>query len=81
MTTPASSDASAPIESASPAHGGSPYAVKLSVFEGPLDLLLHLIRLDEVEVTDIPIARIGEQYLRGPDRDHRQRSRSQYGCT
>ena len=39
------------------------YAVKLPIFEGPLDLLLHLIRLDEVEVTEIPIARIGEQYL------------------
>ncbi|MFP8878966.1 MAG: segregation/condensation protein A [Myxococcota bacterium] len=42
----------------------SPYSVKLPVFEGPLDLLLHLIRVNEVEITDIPIARIGEQYLR-----------------
>jgi segregation and condensation protein A len=41
----------------------SPYAVKLSVFEGPLDLLLHLIRLNEVDITDIPIAVIAEQYL------------------
>jgi segregation and condensation protein A len=41
----------------------SPYAVKLSVFEGPLDLLLHLIRQNEVEITDIPIAEISEQYL------------------
>jgi len=39
------------------------YAVKLSVFEGPLDLLLHLIRQNEVEITDIPIARIADQYL------------------
>ncbi|MBW2426573.1 MAG: segregation/condensation protein A [Deltaproteobacteria bacterium] len=39
------------------------YAVKLSVFEGPLDLLLHLIRQNEVEITDIPISRIAEQYL------------------
>ena len=39
------------------------YAVKLSVFEGPLDLLLHLIRHNEVDITDIPIARIAEQYL------------------
>ena len=37
-------------------------AVKLPLFEGPLDLLLHLIRLNEVEITDIPVARIGEQY-------------------
>jgi segregation and condensation protein A len=41
----------------------SGYAVKLSVFEGPLDLLLHLIRQNEVEITDIPIAQISEQYL------------------
>jgi segregation and condensation protein A len=40
-----------------------PYAVKLSVFEGPLDLLLHLIRLNEVEITDIPVSRIAGQYL------------------
>lgn len=39
------------------------YAVKLPVFEGPLDLLLHLIRQNEVDITDIPIARIAEQYL------------------
>jgi segregation and condensation protein A len=39
------------------------YAVKLSIFEGPLDLLLHLIRQNEVDVTDIPIQRIAEQYL------------------
>jgi len=41
----------------------SAYAVRLPVFEGPLDLLLHLIRVNEVEITDIPIARIAEQYL------------------
>ena len=39
------------------------YAVKLPLFEGPLDLLLHLIRINEVEITDIPIASIAEQYL------------------
>lgn len=41
----------------------SPYAVKLNVFEGPLDLLLHLIKINEVDITDIPIARVAEQYL------------------
>lgn len=35
----------------------------LDRFEGPLDLLLHLIKRDEVDVYDIPIARITEQYL------------------
>jgi segregation and condensation protein A len=50
----------------------SPYAVKLAVFEGPLDLLLHLIRQNEVEITDIPIALICEQYLAALDlmREH-----------
>jgi segregation and condensation protein A len=36
---------------------------KLDVFEGPLDLLLFLIRKDEIEITDIPIARITAEYL------------------
>ena len=39
------------------------YKVKLDAFEGPLDLLLHLIRKHEVNVYDIPIALITEQYL------------------
>lgn len=40
-----------------------PYEVNLEVFEGPLDLLLYLIRKDELDVYDIPIARITAQYL------------------
>jgi segregation and condensation protein A len=39
------------------------YQVKLEVFEGPLDLLLHLIKREEVDVYDIPVARITDQYL------------------
>ncbi len=39
------------------------YRVKLEVFEGPLDLLLHLIKRNEVEIVDIPIATITDQYL------------------
>jgi segregation and condensation protein A len=59
-----------------PAGGGSPFealafagpdslacAVKLDVFEGPLDLLLHLIRENEVDIHDIPIAAIATQYV------------------
>jgi len=42
---------------------GEGYTVKLPVFEGPLDLLLHLIRQNEMDVTDIPIAAVAEQYL------------------
>jgi segregation and condensation protein A len=41
----------------------SDYRVDLGVFEGPLDLLLHLIRTQEIDIYDIPIARITEQYL------------------
>ncbi len=40
----------------------SDYRVQLDVFTGPLDLLLYLIRRDEVDILDIPIARIAEQY-------------------
>jgi len=36
---------------------------KLPRFEGPLDLLLHLIKRDEIDIYDIPIARITQQYL------------------
>jgi len=39
------------------------YTVRLDLFEGPLDLLLYLIRREEIEVTDIPISRITAQYL------------------
>ena len=41
----------------------SSYAIKLDIFEGPLDLLLHLIQRNEMEITDIPISEITEQYL------------------
>ena len=37
--------------------------VQLEIFEGPLDLLLHLIKKNEVSITDIPVAMITEQYL------------------
>lgn len=39
------------------------YNIKLDIFEGPLDLLLHLIKKNEVDIYDIPIAVITEQYL------------------
>ncbi len=39
------------------------YRVRLEIFEGPLDLLLYLIKKDEIDIYDIPIARITEQYL------------------
>jgi len=39
------------------------YKVKLEVFEGPLDLLLYLIKKSEIDIYDIPIASITEQYI------------------
>ncbi len=41
----------------------SPYPVKLDVFEGPLDLLLFLIKKNEIDIYDIPISLITQQYL------------------
>ncbi len=43
--------------------GGYEMSVKLSVFEGPLDLLLFLIRKSEIDIYDIPIAEITGQYM------------------
>lgn len=39
------------------------YNVKLDIFEGPLDLLLHLIKKSEVDIYDIPITEITDQYV------------------
>ena len=39
------------------------YRIKLDIFEGPLDLLLHLVKKNEVELSDIPVATITDQYL------------------
>lgn len=39
------------------------YEVRLEIFEGPLELLLHLIRKNEVDIFDIPISKITDQYL------------------
>lgn len=39
------------------------YAVKLPVFEGPLDLLLHLVEANRVDIYDIPVAQITAQYV------------------
>jgi len=59
---PERTDESEPMDIVS-ASGTGAYAVKLSVFEGPLDLLLHLIRANEVDIHDIPIASIARQYV------------------
>jgi segregation and condensation protein A len=40
-----------------------PYKVRLEIFEGPLDLLLYLVKKDEVEISEVSIQRITGQYL------------------
>ncbi len=40
-----------------------PYKVELDIFEGPMDLLLYLIKRDEIDIYDIPIERITKQYM------------------
>ena len=39
------------------------YTVKLDAFEGPMDLLMHLIEKNKIDIYDIPISRLTEQYL------------------
>lgn len=43
---------------------GQAYQVKLDAFEGPLDLLLHLIKQYEIDIYDIPMAQITKQYMK-----------------
>ena len=40
-----------------------PFRIRLSVFEGPVDLLLYLIRKNELDIHEIPVARITREYL------------------
>src|ERR1051325_10554289 len=47
-----------------PADDSDQLTVTLGEFEGPLDLLLYLIRQEQVNIYDIPIARITDEYLR-----------------
>ncbi len=44
------------------AAGDSPYRFILPTFEGPLDLLLHLIRVNELDITDLPVVQVARQY-------------------
>lgn len=43
---------------------GPAFVVELDAFNGPLDLLLHLLREEQMEIADIPIARIAEQFVK-----------------
>jgi segregation and condensation protein A len=53
-----------PVEAPTAALGAGPgFVVELEAFSGPLDLLLHLLREEQLEIADIPIARIADQFL------------------
>jgi segregation and condensation protein A len=43
---------------------GPGFVVELDAYSGPLDLLLHLLREEQLEISEIPIARIADQFLR-----------------
>ncbi len=59
---------SAPAEVPTTALGGTAaFVVELDAFSGPLDLLLHLLREEQLEIADIPIARIADQFLQAID--------------
>src|SRR4026208_2447817 len=61
VTPDAASGKASPQPVPSPSDSG--YRVRLELFEGPLDPLLHRIKKNEVAVRDIPIASVTEQYL------------------
>ena len=70
MTDPEKGPTSAPAAAPAAVDAGADagpsrrmVTVKLARFEGPLDLLLHLIKRDEIDIYDIPIAHITQQYL------------------
>ncbi len=53
-----------PFEAPTVALGAGPgFVVQLDAFSGPLDLLLHLLREEQIEIAEIPIARIADQFL------------------
>ncbi len=54
---------SATLDTATRVEAGDGFVVELSAFSGPLDLLLSLIREEQVDIYDIPIARICEQFV------------------
>ena len=51
------------IEGAGPTGPDEPCVIKINLFEGPLDLLLHLIKKNEMDIYDIKVAAITDQYI------------------
>lgn len=63
LSAHAAPDGGEPAPITSPDDPSSPYKVALEVFEGPMDLLLYLIKKDEIDIYDIPIESITKQYM------------------
>jgi segregation and condensation protein A len=61
LTTPTARSSDSP-PGRSPLEGIQPFLVELERFQGPLDLLLHLIHAQDIDIFDIPIARITRQF-------------------
>lgn len=62
--TPASLNVAGAVPQIVPDENSDDLKILLGEFEGPLDLLLHLIRQEHVSIYDIPVARITDEYLR-----------------
>ena len=56
-----------------------PIPLKLQVFEGPMDLLMHLIEKNKIDIYDIPIVTITDQYLEDTSRYQEPYAPSQRG--
>ncbi|HEX6123074.1 MAG TPA: ScpA family protein [Ktedonobacterales bacterium] len=54
---------SASTTGASTPHGAAPYQVRLPIFEGPLDLLLHLIEKNQLEITAVSLVAVTDQFI------------------
>ena len=63
-TTPATLNVAGSIPELVPDDKSDDLKIVMGEFEGPLDLLLHLIRQEQVSIYDIPVARITDEYLR-----------------
>jgi len=57
--------ASARQAASAPAHDGDPFTFQLAlpIFQGPLDLLLHLIEREELDITNIALVQVADQYM------------------
>lgn len=62
MIEPRNDDSDGPPPLASTPDESRGYRVRVGEFDGPLDLLLHLVRVNEIDITDIPIVLVTEQY-------------------